>query len=117
MENKGGVDELPSSQLNKYYFNIENSSAKSALKSAWKNTEARKEIVDFLNDIDLGNAKPRNSKDFKSFKSLTELKVTKVRMLVRNRKEGQPDEIVAIFLRRDLDTITKSFSNQYKRNK
>ena len=117
VQKKGGVNELPNSQLNKYYFNIENSSAKSALESAWKGTESRKEIVNFLNDIDIGNLKRRNVKNFKTFKSLTELKGTKVRMLVRNRKEGQPDEIVAIFLRKDMDMITKSFSKQYKRNK
>jgi len=116
-QNKGGVDELPDSRHNRYYFNIENSSAKSTIKSAWKDTEARKEIVGFLNDMDLGNLKPRNVKNFKSFKSLTELKSTKVRMLVRNRKNGQPDEIVAIFLRPNMEKITTSFSDQYKRKK
>ena len=35
-------------------------------------------------------------------------------MLVQPEKNGAPDEIVAIFMRRDLDNIVLKFKNKYK---
>jgi hypothetical protein len=60
-----------------------------------------------------GELLPRNEKDFKGFKTLKELKFTRTRMLVRQGKNGKPDEIVAIFLRRDLDGMAKKLKNKY----
>jgi len=60
-----------------------------------------------------GELLPRNEKDFKGFKTLKELKFTKTRMLVRPGKNGKPDEIVAIFLRRDLDAMSKKLKNKF----
>ncbi len=34
-------------------------------------------------------------------------------MLVRPGKNGKPDEIIAICLRRDLDDIAKKFKNKF----
>ena len=34
-------------------------------------------------------------------------------MLVRPGKNGKPDEIVAIVLRRDLDDVAKKLKNKY----
>ena len=60
-----------------------------------------------------GELLPRNEKDFKGFKTLKELKFTKTRMLVRPGEKGAPDEIVAIFLRRDLDDMDKKLKNKF----
>lgn len=46
-------------------------------------------------------------------KTLKELKFTKTRMLVRPGKNGKPDEVVAIFLRRDLDVVAKKLKNKF----
>ena len=34
-------------------------------------------------------------------------------MLVRPGKKGEPDEIIAIFLRRDLNNVAKKLKNKY----
>ena len=56
---------------------------------------------------------PQNEKYFKGLKTLKELKFTKTRMLVRPGEKGTPDEIVAIFLRRDLDDMAKKLKNKF----
>ena len=56
---------------------------------------------------------PRNEKTFKAFKSLKECKFTKIRMLVCSGKNGKPDEIIAIFLRRYLDGVAQKLKNKF----
>ena len=34
-------------------------------------------------------------------------------MLTRSGKNGKPDEIIAIFLRRDLDDVAKKLKNKF----
>lgn len=107
-QNKRGVDKLPDS-----FYNLDTKSSKKSLKRVWKNTEARKEILAGLTRMNSGDLLARNEKDFKGFKTLKELKFTKTRMLIRPGKNGKPDEIVAIVLRRDLSDIAKKFKNQF----
>ena len=64
--------------------------------------------------MDKGELVPRNQKNFKGFKTLKEIKLTKTRMLLQTGKNGAPNEIVAIFMRRDLDNIALNFKNKYK---
>ena len=110
-QNKAGINELPDSS--KFIYNLETKTAKKAVKNVWKNPQARKEIISNLDKIDRGELLPRNEKDFKGFKTLKELKFTKTRMLVRPGKNGKPDEIIAIFLRRDLDDVAKKLKNKF----
>jgi hypothetical protein len=49
-----------------------------------------------------GELRPRNQKTFQGFKTRKEIKLTRTRMLVQRGKNGGPDQIVAIFMRRDL---------------
>lgn len=110
-QNKAGFKELPDSS--KFIYNLETKTAKNALKAVWKDHEAKKEIISSLGKIDRGELLPRNQKDFKGFKTLKELKFTKTRILVRPGKNGKPDEIIAILLRRDLDEVAKKLKNKY----
>ena len=110
-KNKGGIDELPDSF--RFIYNLETKTSKKALKKVWKNPQARKEILANLNKMNSGELLPRNEKDFKGFKTLKELKFTKTRMLIRPGENGAPDEIVAIFLRRDLDDMAKKLKNKF----
>jgi hypothetical protein len=112
-QNKAGIDELPDSF--EYLYNIETKTAKQALRKVWKNPKAKKEVLAGLGKMDRGELVPRNQKDFKGFKTLKEIKLNKTRMLVNTGKKGAPDEIVAIFLRRDIDDIAnnKNFKNTY----
>ena len=45
---------------------------------------------------------------------MKELKFTKTRMLVQPGINGGPDQIVAIFMRRDMDNIASNFKGKYK---
>ena len=110
-QNKAGIHELPDSS--KFIYNLETKTTKKALKKAWKNPKAKKEILANLDKMNSGELLPRNEKDFKGFKTLKELKFTKTRMLVSPGKNGKPDEIIAIFLRRDLDDIAKKLKNKF----
>jgi len=53
----------------------------------------------------------RNQKNLKGFKTLKEIKLTDTRMLVQPGKNGGLDEIVAIFMRRDLDILKVNIKN------
>ena len=79
-----------------------------------KNPEAKKEVLAGLDRMNKGELLPRNQKNFKGFKTLKEIKLTDTRMLVQPGKNGGPDEIVAIFMRRDLDNIASIFTSKYK---
>ena len=61
-----------------------------------------------------GELLPRNKKTFKGFKTLKEIKFKTTRMLVQKGKNGRPDEIVAIFMRPELDNIAAKFKSKYK---
>ena len=61
-----------------------------------------------------GELFPRNQKNFKDFKTLKELKFSKTRMLVQPRMNGDLGQIVAIFMRRDIDNIVSNFKSKYK---
>ena len=111
-QNKAGIDELPDSS--EYRYNLETKTAKKALRNVWKNTQAKKEVLDGLDRINKGELLPRNQKNFKGFKTLNEIKLNDTRMLVQPRKNGDPDKIVAIFMRRDLDNIASIFKKKYK---
>lgn len=107
-QNKAGIDELPDSS--EFIYNLETKTAKKALKKVWKNPEAKKEVLAGLDRMNKGELLPRNQKNFKGFKT----KLTDTRMLVQPGKNGGPDQIVAIFMRRDLDNIASIFKGKYK---
>ena len=66
-----------------------------------------------MDKIDRGELPSWNEKDFKGFKTLKESKFTKTWTLIRPGKNGKPDEIIAIFLRRDLDDVAKKLKNKF----
>lgn len=111
-QNKGGIDELPNSS--EFFYKLETKTARKALKKVWKNPEAKKEVLAGLDKMNKGELLPRNQKNFKGFKTLKEIKLTDTRMLVEPGQNGGPDQIVAIFMRRDLDNIASIFKGKYK---
>lgn len=111
-QNKAGIDTLPDSV--EFTYNLETKTAKKALKKVWKNPEAKKEVLDGLDKMNKGELLPRNQKDFKGFKTLKEIKLTNTRMIVKPGKNGVPDEIVAIVMKRDLKHVAKIFKSKYK---
>ena len=111
-QNKGGIDELPNSS--EFFYKLETKTARKALKKVWKNPEAKKEVLAGLDRMNKGELLPRNQKNFKGFKTLKEIKLTDTRMLVQPGQNGGPDQIVAIFMRRDLDNIASIFKGKYK---
>jgi hypothetical protein len=111
-QNKAGIDELPDSS--EFTYNLETRTAKKALKTVWKNPDAKKEILAGLDRINKGELLPRNQKNFKGCKTLKEIKLTDTRMLVQPGKNSDPDQIVAIFMRRDLKNIASIFKDKYK---
>lgn len=60
------------------------------------------------------NINGTRKKNIKGFKTLKELKFTKTRMLVQPGINGGPDQIVAIFMRSDMDNIASIFKSKYK---
>ena len=110
----GKFDELPNSS--KFIYKLETKTARKALKNVWKNPEAKKEVLAGLDRMRMSKAEllPRNQKNFKGFKTLKEIKLTDTRMLVQRGQNGGPDQIVAIFMRRDLDNIASIFKGKYK---
>lgn len=110
-QNKAGVDELPDSS--QFIYKLETKTARKALKNVWKNSEAKKEVLAGLDTMNKGELLPRNQKNFKGFKTLKEIKLTDTRMLIQPGQNGGPDQIVAIFMRRDLDNIASIFKNKY----
>lgn len=111
-QNKAGIDELPDSS--QFIYRLETKAAKKAIKNIWRNPEAKKEVLAGLNKMSNGELLPRNQKDFKGFKTLKEIKLTETRMLVQPGKNGGPDQIVAIFMRRDIHHMASTFRNIYK---
>ena len=111
-QNKAGIDELPDSS--EFIYNLETKTARKALKKVWKNPEAKKEVLAGLDKMNNGELLPRNQKNFKGFKNLKEVKLNDTRMLVQPGINGGPDQIVAIFMRRDLDNIVSNFQGKYK---
>jgi hypothetical protein len=61
-----------------------------------------------------GELLSRNQKNFKGFKTLKEIKLTDTRILLQPGQNGNPDQILAIFMRRDLDNIASIFKGKYK---
>jgi hypothetical protein len=111
-QNKAGIDELPDSS--EYIYTLETKTAKKALKKVWKNPNAQQEVLEALRKIDKGELLPRNQKDFKGFKSLKELKFSNTRMLMQPGKDGEPDKIVVICMRRDLDDLVPKLRKKYE---
>jgi hypothetical protein len=111
-QNKAGIDELPDSS--EFTYSLETKTAKKALKTLWKNPDAKKEVLAGLDKMNKGELLPRNQKNFKGFKTLKEIKLTDTRMLIQPGKNGDPDQIVAIFMRRDLENIASIFKGKYK---
>ena len=111
-QNKAGIDELLHSS--EFIYNLETKTARKALKKVLKNPEAKKEVLAGLDRMNKGELLPRNQKNFKGFKTLKEIKLKDTRMLVKPGKNGGPDQIVAIFMRRDLDNIASIFKGKYK---
>jgi len=64
--------------------------------------------------MDKGELIPRNKKNFKGFKTLKEIKLTDTRILVQTGKNGAPDKIVAIVMRRDLEDLVPKLKSKYK---
>jgi hypothetical protein len=95
-------------------YNLETKAAKKALRKVWKNPQAKKEVLAALDKMSKGELLPRNQKNFKGFKTLKEIKLTDTRMLVQSGKNGGTDQIVAIFMRSDLDNIASIFKYKYK---
>ena len=87
---------------------------KNFLKKVWKNPNARQEVLEALSKIEKGELLPRNEKDFKGFKSLKELKFSNTRMLMQPGKDGEPDKIVVICMRRDLDDLVPKLRKKYE---
>jgi len=112
-QNKAGIDELPDSS--EFTYNLETKTSKKALKTVWKNPDTKKEVLAGLDRMNKGELLPQNQKNFKGFKTLKEIKLTDTRMLVQPGKNGDPDQIVAIFMRRDLENIASIFKDKYKR--
>jgi hypothetical protein len=111
-QNKAGIDELPNSS--QYIYNLKTKIAKKSLKVVWKNSEAKKEVLAALDLINTGKLLPRHQKNFKGFKTLKELKFNKTRMLVQPGTDGGTDQIVAIFMRDDMENIVAIFKSKYK---
>ena len=111
-QNKAGIDELPDSS--EFIYKLETKTARKALKNVWKNPEAKKEVLAGLDRMNKGELLPRNQKNFKGFKTLKEIKLTDTRMLAQPGQNGGPDQIIAIFMRRDLDNIASIFKGKYK---
>ena len=93
---------------------ISNKSARKALGRVCKNEKTKKEVIESLEKMDDETLLPRNTKDFKNFKGLKEDKFSKVRILYEPGKKGQLEKIVAIFDRRDLETVEKALRPHYK---
>lgn len=111
-QNKGNIDELPNSS--EYIYKLETKTARKAIQRVWKNPRAKKEVLAGLDRMNKGELLSRNQKDFKGFKTLKEIKFATTRMLVQTGQNGGPDQIVAIFMRSELDNIASLFKGKYQ---
>ena len=108
-QNRGGNYQLP--DIPNYKYNLKTKTARKVLKTTWENKIARKSILSALESMDKGELLPRNQKNFESYKELKEIKVQSIRMLVKPVKKGAEDEIVAIFLKKDMAKVEKNLKN------
>jgi len=75
-----------------------------------------KTFQNLMNDIyrmNSGELLPRNEKNFKKFKTLKEIKLTNTRMLVRPGKDGAPDEILVIFMKKEIKNVENNLKKKY----
>ena len=60
-----------------------------------------------------GELLPRNERNLKGFKTLTEIKLTDTRIIVQLGKNGGQDKIVTICMRRDATDLLVIFKSKY----
>ena len=100
--------------MSNFIYNFETKTSKKALKSVWENSKAQKEVLNALGKIDKGETLPRNKKNLKGFTSLQEIKLNKTRIILRSGQNSNPDQIIAICMRRDLDNVLSVFKNKHQ---
>jgi hypothetical protein len=111
-QEKAGIDELPDSS--EFIYNLEGKSAKQELRNVWKNPQAKKEVLAGLEKMNKGELVPRNQKALQGFKNLKEVKLNKTRIIVNPGKNGAPDQIVGIVMRKHLENFTTKLAKKFK---
>ena len=111
-QNKAGIESLPDSS--QYIFSLETKASKKAINEVWASPEARKEVLNGLLMMDKKTLLPRNIKKLKAFDNVSEIKLNKTRILVLRGKAGAPDEIIAVLLRKRLETLIDKLKIHYK---
>ena len=113
LRKKAGISELPESSSGNYVFDVTIKTAREELRNLWKDKNLQDELLNGLDRMDQGNLLPRNVKDFKGYKSLKEIKLKELRMLIQPGKNGQPDKIISIFRKPKLQIIKKCIKGRY----
>jgi hypothetical protein len=111
-QNKGGLDELPDSS--EFIYSLETKTAKKELRKVWKNPEAKKEVLAGLGRMNRGELVPRNQKALQGFKNLKEVKLNKTPIIVNPGKNGAPNQIVGIVMRKHLERFTTKLAKNFK---
>lgn len=64
--------------------------------------------------MDVSELLPGNQKDFKGFKTIKEIKLKDTQMFLDQKKNGAPDKIITIFMRRNLNDVSSKLKDIYK---
>ncbi len=110
-QNKADIDDLPDSCNGKYVFDISNKKAKQKVKKLWTDKDFKNTATSMLGSIDSGAR--ITQENLEGFNTLKRYKRGDVRIIVVRSKGNEPEKIIAIIPRKDLDGLLKVFKKKY----
>jgi hypothetical protein len=111
LQNKADINDLPDSCNGKYVYDISIKGARKTAKKIWVNKVFKKTAINMLQSIDEGAQ--ITQENLEGFKSLKRYKKGKVRIIAVRGKKDQPEKIIAIITRDDLEDLLKVFKKKY----
>jgi hypothetical protein len=111
LQNKADIDDLPDSCNGKYVFDISNKKAKQKVKKLWTDKDFKNTATSMLGSIDSGAR--ITQENLEGFNTLKRYKKGDVRIIVVRSKGNEPEKIIAIIPRKDLDGLLKVFKKKY----
>jgi hypothetical protein len=111
LQNKADIDDLPDSCNGKYVFDISNKKAKQKVRKLWTDKNFKNTATNMLGSIDSGTR--ITQENLEGFNTLKRYKKGDVRIIVVRSKGNEPEKIIAIIPRKDLEDLLKVFKKKY----
>ena len=102
---------MPDSYNRKYIFDISNKKAKQKVKKLWADKNFKDTAISMLGSIDSGAR--ITQENLEGFNTLKRYKKGDVRIIAERSKGNEPEKIIAIIPRKDLEDLLKVFKKKY----